>query len=154
MKKIRRCPNVLFRVILVSFVGILGPTGSHRRANGSFWMPFLTKGDARQDGKPSNKSKKWEEPKTGKTCRELALAGPGGRKVGPQWQAQGPNGRMKLVFFEAHPKKHEKQKKAKKRRRKNGKLRNMCFLKCDQFFIKKRRAQPLGDYWCFIENER
>ena len=42
---------------LLAFVGILGPTGSHRRANGSFWMPFWTKGDARQDGKQSNKSK-------------------------------------------------------------------------------------------------
>jgi hypothetical protein len=52
------CRFVVRRVVLVSFVGILGPTGSHRRANGSFWMPFLTKGDARQDGKPSNKSKK------------------------------------------------------------------------------------------------
>ena len=70
--------------VIVSFVGILGPTGSHRPANGSFWMPFLTKGDARQDGKQSNKSKKEEEPKTGKTCRGFALPGPGGRKVGPQ----------------------------------------------------------------------
>ena len=98
------CRFVVRRVVLVSFVGILGPTGSHRRANGSFWMPFWTKGDARQDGKQSNKLKKWETPKTGKTCRGLALAGPGGRKVGPQWQAQGPNGSMKQVFFEAHPK--------------------------------------------------
>jgi hypothetical protein len=52
------CRFVLCRVVLVSFVGILGPTGSHRRANGSFWMPFWTKGDARQDGKQSNKLKK------------------------------------------------------------------------------------------------
>jgi len=44
--------------VIVSFVGILGPTGSHRRANGSFWIPFLTKGDARQDGKQANKAKK------------------------------------------------------------------------------------------------
>ena len=148
------CRFVVRRVILVSFAGILGPTGSHRRANGSFWMPFWTKGDARQDGKQSNKSKKWEKQKTGKTCRGLALPGPGGRKVGPQWQAHGPNGSMKQVFFEAHPKKHEKTEKQKKGPRKNEKLKNMCFLRHDTFFTKKRRAQPLGDYWCFIENKR
>ena len=62
---------------------------------------------------------------------------------------------MKQVLFEAHPKKHEKIEKPKKRRRKNEKLKNMCFLKCDTFFFsKKRRAQRLGDYWCFIENKR
>jgi len=61
---------------------------------------------------------------------------------------------MKQVLFEAHPKKHEKTEKPKKRRRKNEKLKNMCFLKYDTFFTKKRRAQPLGDYWCFIENKR
>jgi hypothetical protein len=84
----------------------------------------------------------------------LALSGPGGCKVGPQWQAQGPNRCMKHVFFEAHPQKHEKTEKPKKWRRKNEKLKNMCFLKCDTFFTKKRRAQRLGDYWCFIENKR
>ena len=84
----------------------------------------------------------------------LALRGPGGRKVGPQWQAQGPNRSMKQVLFEAHPKLHEKTEKPKKWRRKNEKLKKMCFLKCDTFFTQKLMAQPLGDYRCFIENKR
>jgi hypothetical protein len=58
---------------------------------------------------------------------------------------------MKQVLFEAHPKKHEKTEKPKKRRRKNEKLKIMCFFEYDTFFTKKRRAQRLGDYWCFIE---
>jgi len=33
-------------------------------------------------------------------------------------------------------------------------LENMCFLRYDTFFTKKRKAQRLGDYWCFIENTR
>ena len=58
---------------------------------------------------------------------------------------------MKQVLFEAHPKKHEKTKKNEKRRRKNEKLKMCAFLKYDTFFTQKRRAQRLGDYWCFIE---
>jgi hypothetical protein len=43
---------------------------------------------------------------------------------------------MKQVLFEAHPQKHEKTEKSKKCRRKNEKLNNMCFLKCDSLFTK------------------